>query len=534
MSYHSIFQKYYGQERSEDDCNKRGRDPDLCPAVEIIDALFKPVYGPNLRLSACESSVSLATRPDPLFSILKQRATRQVHIFEKASPLGSYELPVGSLDIRCVSPAEIVGLQRIGHHWENVLFCASGYVRPPTYMTTEPGYAIPVLNYYSSHVGLLPFLCTPYISHHNFVGYFCAQAAVYLSLEMVLPLNGSPHSPASLSHIVASQHVHKIQPPLPNALLCSEHDRYRHAGTINKGYLCRGLTTPELAALLDSDELRTRCLQVETKDEREAALHLKSMLTSRIPLIVLVDINSVSMSVSGKPFSPGDPGTHVITIVGYKAVGFDEISGVVFHDGHIGPYREMSFGDFVNSALSSPDDKGTAVGRILMFAAIPKVVSPDVYGEVLRMVLARCSSYNPDIQLSSISQFAAYLVKYAHGQTIKQLVRQTDGKMMGFAKVFGEILGKPSKKAGDNQILETHPIWIVQYEPSHDKNESIYLDIIDATETGKGRRLATVNLGQNPREAQWILVRGKGNVTRHFLMEVESASKEDSYLIQRV
>ena len=81
MVYQDVFFKWYGKPNEPEKCWRRGRSPKHCPGKEILERLLTPIYGPYLRLSECESSVSLTTRPDPLFSVLRQRATRQVYIF---------------------------------------------------------------------------------------------------------------------------------------------------------------------------------------------------------------------------------------------------------------------------------------------------------------------------------------------------------------------------------------------------------------------------------------------------------------------
>jgi hypothetical protein len=244
---------------------------------------------------------------------------------------------------------------------------------------------------------------------------------------------------------------------------------------------------------------------------------MKTMLASRIPLIALVDINSVSRSVTGKPFDVEEASPHVITVIGFRGNPLEEKAGVVFHDGHLGPYREMDCDSFIKSTRDTPDDNGKSINRTVLFAAVPQVVSPDVYLDVFRVAYANSGEYVPSMQLSCVSQFAGYLARRSPGHLLKD------------PEAIADVLTKYSAKGAD-PIAKGHPIWIVEYAPRQSHDGAAYVDIIDATKGGSGRRFGTVSI---LKEGVWTLFRGKTKVANHFLSEVTSAGDKDKYIIRR-
>ena len=165
--------------------------------------------------------MSLVNRPDPLFAFLKRRMTRRVFFFQPSGLLGRSSDLIGCLDIRCPRPQELRAI-RSHDEWGKAVLVASGYLRPPGHMRIESGYVLPLLGSYSSHVGLLPFECTPFVSHDSFFGYVCAQAALYMCLEMMMPWGAVPHSPAGLSHLAARRATEALDQLVPpsGAQLC--------------------------------------------------------------------------------------------------------------------------------------------------------------------------------------------------------------------------------------------------------------------------------------------------------------------------
>ncbi len=523
MHYKSVFAKSYLRERDTDACERRGREPANCPADKIVDTLLKPVYGPLLEFSACESSASLITRPDPLFSVFQRRATRQIHIFEKASPLGSYDSMIGTLDLRCASHREMLDLQ-VPQEWDKATFCASGYLRPPTYMSFESGYSLPLLNFYSSHVGLLPFLCTPYMSHHNFFGYLCAQAAIYLSLEMSLPLGGAPQSPATLSHMVSCiMDEEHWQPPV-KPQLCEHHKPHCKVKPAN-GYLCRGLSANEITALLEDARLQTKGLEFHAEqmgfDETEATeRHIRFMLDSSIPIIAVVDFDSIARIVLKRSLFLDQIGAHVITVIGYKLGKVNGETKVVFHDGHLGPYREAELGKFVNAARNAPNVYGFANKKILLFSPLPRRVSSDGYLDLFQIASLHSNSYKYSIRLCSITQLVQYLTKY----TLSHLIFQPE--------TTTEWLRQRLVEMGINTPEDSYPIWITEYIDRD--SGSVYIDLIDATRNDFKRRLGVVFLGQDPEENVWEIVRTKPDLDESFADEVKRATEKEKTIIKRV
>ncbi len=506
MGYPSLFARSYFRKQDPELCKERGRDVAACPGSWINEHLLKAVYGPGLIVTNCEASMSLASRADPVFAVLPRRSTRRVYVFENAGPLGSAKSLVGALDLRCCSKAEIEKLE-ISPTWGMAVYCASGYLRPPMHMTLESGYSLPLLDTYSVHTGLLPFLCTPYVSHHSFFGYVCAQAAVYLALEMLLPLGAFAHSPATLSHIVASirdlQGIDVGRKPA----LCSAHADRTVAD--RDGYLCRGLYTAEIVRLLEDEQLNTRGLQVDASIFRRDVnattfKHIRSMLASRIPILALVDFDTVAHSL-GEYIRVGRTEAHVITIVGFRSGMDGGEPRVVFHDGHLGPYREMSLSAFVEAARAAPNGTNTRDDSVVMCSALPSEVSPDGYLELL--FLAEASpGYRTSIRLISVGQLPQYLIRYTPGRAL----------------VDGGCLRQMMQK----DVSFTHPIWLMEYVD--ESTGETYVDLVDAS-TKHARRLGILILGKNTEMEPWRLARVTGAsqiVASSAPLEANRAQKE--------
>jgi len=523
MHYRSVFAKSYLRGRDTKACKRRGREPGNCPADKIVNTVLKPVYGPILEFSACESSASLITRPDPLFSVFQRRATRQVHIFEKAGPLGTYDSMIGTLDIRCASRREMSDLQ-VPREWEKATFCASGYLRPPTYMSFGSGYSLPLLNFYSSHIGLFPFLCTPYMSHHNFFGYLCAQAAIYLSLEMSLPLGGAPQSPATLSHMASCVMSDELWRPPVRPLLCKDHKHHSQAKPAN-GYFCGGLSVNEITALLDDERLQTQGLEFHADqmgfDKNESTeRHIRFMLDSCIPLIAVVDFDSIARFVLKRSLSLDQGGAHVITIIGYKTGLTNRETKIVFHDGHLGPYREVELSEFVIAACNAPNVYGYENKSILLFSPLPRKVSTDGYLDIFQIAGLHEDLYKHSIRLCSITQLVQYLTRYTRSHLIFR------------PETTIEWLRQRLVEMGINDPEDSYPIWITEYIDR--KTDSVFIDLIDATRNDFERRLGVVYLGQNPEEDPWEIVRTKPHLGEKFADEVKRATKEEKTIIKRV
>ena len=494
MDYPDVYPKFYSLPRSEEICAKRGRDINQCPAKTIKENLLEPVYGPELRLTGCESSMSLAARPDPIFAILKRRATRQIHIFEKPLPVGGKaESYVGALDVRCPSQQEANDLKGSGK-WESVKFCAAGYLRPPSYMTSDKGYAIPLLAPYSVHVGILPFPCTPYMSHHSFFGYVCAQAAVYLCLEMMMPLGAVPHGPAVLSHIVSCIDEKRLRKSLRGAFLCKHHkDLSKRVQT--EGYFPGGLDQKDLVDLLGHESLQTKGLSFHVAEmgsdtEKIALDHIETMLCSHIPLIGWVDFDTLAGELGEADYlPPGQPGEHVVTIIGFcKPSGGP--AKVVFHDGQMGPYRELEIDSFVRAAHAANNGFEEKRQDMVLFSAFPFDVSPETYKALVSMLSAttREREFTHKTRLSSFGRLAQYLTQHAPGQ-----VTHLD------LKALQELYG---------QVQENDPIWLVEYR-APEAGET-YIDIVSAgTLVPEDMRYGVICLGSNPAKEEWKLIQAK-------------------------
>lgn len=475
MKYQNVFAKTYFQKQDDSTCEEQGRNPANCPATKVIDNILKKVYGPALECSKCECSMSLVSRPDPFFGVFKHRSTRQVFLFDKYFPFDYSKSLIGALDVRCPSAKELNAIPK-STPWGSAVWCAMGYLAPPGYMMVDGGYVLPLLDFYSVHGGLHPFLCTPYISHHRFFGYVCVQAAVYLALEMTLRLQSSPHSPATISHIISEE----MQYPTPIQIhehvlkYCTKHapkrtKRLHHSD----GFYFRGLSSRELEHLLDNHHLNTNSLtlHLNSKDtdnlEERVTLHVKSMLHSHIPLIAFVDYNTLAESLGGD-FSGSDD-AHVITIIGYRISSKARKFRIVFHDGHLGPYRELDIDVLVKAALECSKQR-----VVRLFSPIPRNVDSKGYLNLFnsaRSVLGR-EDFDCVIQLCSLGQLLKYLSKYSPGREIKFQV----GNSRDLQETELEYL---------TGLREEDPIWIVGYN-----------QLVPVMEDNKGNTIDTKEVQQ--------------------------------------
>lgn len=488
------------------------RDPRWCPAKLLVDILLRPVYGPGLWASNCERSVSLVSRPDPFFAVLTRRSTRRTFLFEKADPLGVSHSLVGALEIRCGTVAEMEELARV-RRLEHVTYCAAGYLRPPTYMTSDRGYCLPLEDFYSTHVGLEPFPCTPYMSHHSFFGYVCAQAAVYLCLEMMFPLGAAPHSPATLSHIVTSMRGNEEPDAPPGAMLCTEHAEDRTAGA--DGYFCRGLYANEITLLLKDENLKTLGLQFDaamggTQTAEVAMKHIKAMLLSRLPIIAFVDYDSVAKAVR-LPAAFGRREAHVITIVGYRERPGDEEPKVIFHDGHLGPYREIGLTSLIDAAENAPDESGAPELGVIFFSPLPETVSAKGYVDLFYEAWPD-NTYDYGLRLSSTDRIRSHLARYAPGQVVVSDVKS--------------MLGA--------HVTDSNPLWLLEYK--NREAGDVYLDVIDGARSNERRRIGTVCLGRRTYDDPWFFVRAtesECNVRRSMYREVDGVEETKKEIIRR-
>jgi len=396
-------------------------------------------------------------------------------------------------------------------NWSNAIYCASGYLRPPTHMLQQPGYVLPLVDYYSAHVGLLPFACTPYMSHHSFYGYLCAQAAVYLALEMMLPLGAIPHSPATLTHI-ASMLGTRDHGPRPQAWLCADHKHEKFGG--RDGYFCRGLDSNEIGALLSDGELGTRGLTQDfaldgTAANRLVGIHLSSMLLSRIPVIALVEYNTMAEGLGHTSVFP-QPEGHVITIIGLSVPASGEL-GVVFHDGHLGPYREMSMECLLAACRAFPNEKRQAEQAILLLSPFPTDVNPQGYQRVFR-------------EATTVPE-ADVTVRLTSSQTLDQyLTRFTPGH-----KFFRSVSKLVVKTPGSDR-----PLWAVEYRLR--RTQGIYVDLIDATTDNPESRIGIVCLGSQPLKDCWWYVPAPeqmASIEKWFVNEVDGVKEKNGTKIER-
>lgn len=533
MKYESIFTKNYFQQHDDEDkvCRSQGRNPTNCPASKVIKEVLRRTYGPDLERSKCECSMSLVNRPDPFFGLLPHRSTRQVFLFNKSFPLGHSKSFIGALDVRCPSSKELDILQK-SPKWIHSVSCAMGYLSPPRYMMSDNEYSIPVLNFYSVHGGILPFLCTPFISHHRFFGYLCAQAAIYLALEMTLRFQSAPHSPATISHIVAERISNKV---IGKTLIkyCDSHNP-KHVNKTRHGFYLRGLSAEEIESLLDDEFLNTKSLTQHIGEESEnheedVILHVKSMLNSGIPVLALVDYNTLVNLMEESDFSDTED-AHVITIIGYRVARGSRKFRIVFHDGHLGPYRELSIDRLVQACYEGSKRRihnrpslKSEKGLISLFSAIPKKISSKGYIDLFHSVRPLKGNDNKRIscvlQLSSLGQLLEYLSKYSPGRLIS---------------IKDKTKGSHILKDLTNLEIE-NSIWIVEYRvpvscstdndtkdsvmDPKDKSletfneveasdrgqniikEKVILDLFDAE--GTLERIGLINLGTDPEKAPW-------------------------------
>jgi hypothetical protein len=493
----SVFEKCYWRPRDKARCDHRGRTIKNCPASAIVDKLLAPTYGPDLLLSGCESSTSLIIRPDPFFGIFRQRAARQSFIFER-QPVGDEDglSMIGAIDVRCPSQDERKKFLR-SDRWREALYCAAGYLRPPSYMTGERGYHIPLLDFYSTHSGLLPFLCTPYVSHHGFFGYVCAQAAVYLCLEMMVGQGATPHSPATINHILSRLPRAQDYDPQSLVATCKIHapqsgialSRGRQHGS--RGFYNRAMYEREFEDLFENGRLGTRGLHIGVSRNLcpnpsvLTALHLRAMLDSRIPVIAVVDFNTLARSLlSDLQYDRG--GGHVVTIVGYARKQNPSEFTVVFHDGHLGAYRQLSLLRFMEAASLVPDDGDRSLGPIEMYSPLPLGVSPERYRELLDEVYwSADSGVECSIRLLRVGSLQSHLLAYAPGQS-----RAIDsGK-----------LGQLIKRTRDEYI------WLVEYRDG----SGTLLDLVDAGQPTE-RRLGVLWCGADTQSESWMFCPAEGD-----------------------
>jgi hypothetical protein len=505
LSYLTIFHASYHRRRRKKDCQDRGRQASECPAGDIMNQLLRPVYGPSLRRSACEASMSLVNRPDPLFAFLKRRMTRRVFFFQPSGVLGRSSDFVGCLDIRCPRPEEMKKFQS-HDEWGKAALVASGYLRPPGHMRLESGYAIPLLGSYSSHVGLLPFECTPFVSHNSFFGYVCAQAALYMCLEMMMPWGAVPHSPAGLSHLAARRATtvpERLKRP-KGALLCTEHRDHQ----ASDGYYCRGLHTKEMQRLLDDEELGTQALEFTESAmphedvETTVFRHLSYMLQSRIPTIAVVDYYALAREVDAKRYNPlGKSAPHVITVVGTREQG--KRRDIVFHDGHLGPYREISLEALVSVARAAPKDAGgPPAGELVMMSPLPRGLSDACYTQLLRDVVAD-TDLEGAMTLRTIEQVPQYLSKY-------------DGGHPPDPKRIRDLL----KPIGDS----SKAVWLVERVAR--RKRQVYVELVDARTS---RRVGVFALGADRSGDPWRFARtespAESGLDRHLVLEIARGKK---------
>lgn len=387
------------------------------------------------------------------------------------------------------------------------------------HMVMKDGYVIPILDYYSAHEGILPFLCTPYVSHHNFSGYLCAQAALSLSLEMSMPLGACPHSPATLSHMASDIKGSALMPPGWKPRLCEKDQNTVSQHKENKcfagGYLCRGLTVSEMKAILsNTDYLNVNCMSLDASVmgsdwEIATAMHIKAMLDSRMPVLAVVDMKELSRCL-GTIFHVDEIGAHVITIIGYRISIYERDFRIVFHDGHLGPYRELPISDFLEAAREAPTEHGGPSERIQMFTPLPRQVGADVYKDVFRIALPYTrSGYKPGIRLCSARQLNRYLTLYAPGRLL-----------LGLSEVVEWVTANASPKSVGS--VKTAVIWLVEY--THRK-KGTFLDIINAQGLdGSIRRLGVISLSHSPEKGPWVFVRSGKPIDYKFYDEIAKAA----------
>jgi len=508
MHCQSVFERHYWRPRDKLRCDHRGRVLEDCPVFAIADKLLTPVYGPDLQVSRCESSTSLIIRPDPFFGIFRQRAARQSFIFEKQSVGESGLSLVGSIDVRCPSQDERRNFLR-SDRWKEALYCAAGYLRPPCYMTSERGYHIPLLDFYSTHNGLLPFLCTPYVSHHGFFGYVCGQAAVYLCLEMMLHFGATPHSPATINHLLSKLPRARYYDPRFLVATCKDH-ALDQRGTLGRGgpnepegFYNRPMYQREFEDLFENGGLGTRGLCIDLSISLEepsivTVLHLKAMLNSRIPVVAVVDFNPLARALRSDLKYEAEAG-HVVTIVGYAREEGQSEFRVVFHDGHLGPYRELPISRFIETSLSTTSN-GKPTGKSLaMYSPLPARVSPQGYRDLLlEVVMAVESGIECNIRLLHVRSLRPCLLAYAPGQS---------------AAIEVEKLEALIAENRDEYI------WLVEYR---DKSGT-YFDLIDTGEATE-RRLGVLSCGVDTQSDSWVFYPAVGDARRITLNPIRAMS----------
>jgi len=436
--------------------------------------------------------MSLIIRPDPFFGIFRQRAARQVFLFEKASLEGGGMSFVGSLDVRCPSEDERERFFR-SRRWKEALWCAAGYLRPPSHMTPGRGYHIPLLDFYSTHSGLLPFPCTPYVSHHDFFGYVCGQAAVYLCLEMALRFGATPHSPATINHILSTLHGTVDYDPKDLVATCPSHrcDRVRRTRPAERSHLKGFYNMPmhekQLKEVFESELLGTRGLRVNLNMWPDPALatvlHLKAMLDSGIPVIAILDFDALAEEL-GSNVRCGERWGHVVTVIGYVDHGGGAEFKIVFHDGQLGPYRELPLSLFMNAALATADHHGHDP-CIATYSPLPLGVSPEGYLGLLQEVYPVLGpEMNCNIRLMRVSALRRNLLAYAPGEAAAIRFDQMEKLIQENADAY---------------------IWSVEY---HDETGT-YLDLV-GTQPAADRRLGVLVCGRDTQRERWRFIVPEG------------------------
>jgi len=517
MRYLSPFSRSYQINRDPRICAEVGRDPQNCPAEYVARVLLQPAYGDALDICGCEVAMSLVSRPDPVFAMLQGRSLRRSFIFQDSGPMGAKEL-VGCIDVRCPSREEVDDLKK-AETWEGAALCAAGYLRPPRSMTDVSGYHLPLLGPYSVHGGLLPFDCTPFVSHFSFFGYVCVQAAAYMCLEMMLPGGAAAHSPAALSHIVASKHREEALHHSRWPFLCKMHLGEPPAD----GYYCRGLFPKEIQILFDQeDELATRCLAFDAAasgnegQEDIAFDHMRAMLDSKIPVLACVDYASIERSLGAVPlaaFAGGDElVSHVVTLVGYRTSPRGERS-VVFHDGHLGPYRELSLGDFVGAARNAPwlgesrDARPSPAGRILMFSPVPMEVAADAYRQMIFIARSGKEDGDSSIRLIRLHQLGSHLARFAGGHQVSgEAMADLLKRVSPMEETESAVLGGTEGRAWDPLV------WII--ERVRRRTRRVMVEILRSDTTRLDRRLAWVVVEPDSVRGSWYLVVPKTEAAR--------------------
>jgi hypothetical protein len=314
---------------------------------------------------------------------------------------------------------------------------------------------------------------------------------VYLSLEMALCSGATAHSPATINHILSTLHGTEDYDPTDLVATCQFHrpDRVRKARPAERnrlgGFYNMPMHEKQLKEVFESELLGTRGLRVNLNIWPNPALatvlHLKAMLDSGIPVIAILDFDALAEEL-GSNVRCGERWGHVVTVIGYVDHGGGAEFKIVFHDGQLGPYRELPLSLFMKAALAAVDHHGRDP-CIAMYSPLPLGVSPEGYLGLLQevyFVMDLDPRMSCSIRLMRVGALRRNLLAYAPGE----------GAAIKFDRMEKLIQENP----------DAH-IWFVEY---HDETGT-YLDLV-GTQPRADRRLGVLVCGRDTQRERWRFI----------------------------